>query len=248
MQTLSLTFRKRRFTLLEMIVVMVIMLTLMVATVPVLKSTTKNVGVNQGASILAGAVRSARLKAMSSRKYVALLVPTAEPSDEGGVDDPHFRAASLRMCYLLGPPTQTFQGSDAYFKGIFDAYVEHSSWEFLPSRTYITYTEGFGPFEHTLISPSISKYSTNVVSSINFPENVSASQVDNMRALIFKPDGSLYPCPRPNILNGNTTNPYIEIINGSFDTTNSYILRQAPDSQKRRMQINRFSGRVTFFK
>jgi hypothetical protein len=168
-----------------MIAVMIIILMMMGAIAPLL-DIGGAAGVDSSARVVASQMRMARSYAIAQKKYVAVLMPTADTGDKGGADEMEYRASTIRACILDGAPT--FNATTKNREGTFDEYLPGSSWTFLPKGTYIGYTETNGPY-----GTAATDCRCNTVSGLPFPSGTSLTQYDNVRAIIFTPTGSTTP-------------------------------------------------------
>jgi Tfp pilus assembly protein FimT len=115
---------KRRFSLLEMIAVVIIVLMMMGAVVPLL-DIGGAAGVDGSARVVASQMRMARSYAIAQKKYVAVLMPSAGAGDKGGADEVNYRASSIRACILDGAPS--YNATTQNREATFDEYLPPSS-------------------------------------------------------------------------------------------------------------------------
>lgn len=245
-----------RFTIVELILVMAVMSLILAITLPSLRGVMQANNVDVGSSMIAQEVRLARQHAIASGKFVAVLLPTAENNDEGGFSDLDYKASAFRTCYLTGEPL--LDGSSSWYEGTFDGYVEDTSWSFLPTGVFIGYTEAFGPFTTTVTTTTITVVgnafsinnatlppgSCNVVSGIRFPKQTSVDGVDNVRSLIFRPDGSVLPAPShgPN----SPLNTLIVVQSAELRNGNKLVLTGDLGRNMVGFDVNRFTGKLQF--
>jgi type II secretory pathway pseudopilin PulG len=226
---------RRMFALLELVLVIGIMALILALALPTLRGVLKASRVDTGASMIAQEVRLARQRAIASGKYVAVLLPTAEDSGEGGFSAPGYRAAAFRSCYLTGAPTPQTNGVQTWSAGTFANYVDRTQWRFLPRGVYLAYFRSFGPYAHA--TGGFGAHSCHVVSGVLFPESTSPVTVDNVRALIFRPDGSVLPDP----VYGSHTSVAVS----AAVLRNGYELL-LEDGNYVGFEVNRFTGKVHF--
>ncbi|MCK5806105.1 MAG: hypothetical protein KAI66_24950, partial [Lentisphaeria bacterium] len=151
----------RRFTLLEMLAVVIIMVIIVTISVPTFEKLVVGSGVDAGARVVGSQLRLARQYAISHRKRVALIMPNANDTDT----DRRFRA--IRTCIV--------DTSNHFLR-----WVPNTSWIFLaPGGVLWEIDDTGGPS-----SPSPVDSCTMVQ---DVPGHTSGSF--NARAVIFKPNG-----------------------------------------------------------
>jgi prepilin-type N-terminal cleavage/methylation domain-containing protein len=227
--------RASAFSLLEMMLVLALMALIMAMALPSLRGVLKASRVDTGASMVAQEVRLGRQRAITTGQYVAVLLPTAEAGGEGGLPETRYRAASFRSCYLTGAPVVKSDSGSHWYEGSFAGYVERTRWRFLPRGVFLAYYRTFGPYEHT--TGGYSRRTCNVVSGVLFPESTSPVTTDNVRALIFRPDGSIMPDPE---FNSHTT----VAVQAAVVRNDYELLLEAGNYVA--FEVNRFTGKVHF--
>jgi len=227
--------RRAGFSLLEVFLVMAIMSMMIALALPTVQGMLRASRVDAGVSRVAQEVRLARQRAMASGRYVAVLLPTAEDSHAGGFTDPRYKACALRSCLLEGPPVAVTVESKTWFEGTFDSYIENTAWQYLPAGVYLGYTDTFGPA--TTAAVGYEPNTCHVVSGVLFPEATDAVSVDNVRALIFRPNGSLLPNPVTQSHTG-------VLVQAGRIRNGTDLLMEGTNSVG--FEINRFTGKVNF--
>jgi prepilin-type N-terminal cleavage/methylation domain-containing protein len=223
------------YSLLEVVLVIAIMSMLMAMSLPTVQSTLRASRVDAGVSRVAQEVRLARQRAMTSGRFVAVLLPTAADDHEGGFTNPLYKASALRSCLLDGPPVPVTADGATWFMGTFASYVENTSWQFLPGGVFLGYTDTFGPAE--VPAAGYNAHTCHVVSGVRFPEATDAVSVDNVRALIFRPNGSLLPNPVTQTHTG-------VLVQAGRIRNGTDLLMEGTNAVG--FEINRFTGKVNF--
>ena len=231
--------RGARFSLLELMMVTVVTLILLGLSAPAIRSIMRASAVDAGASAVAMSLRVARQYAIAQNVYVAVLMPTAQTANQGGADDNKYRASSFRLCVLARAPT--LDNVTRSWDGSFDRYVPETNWEYLPGGVYIGYTDTHGEY-----GSSAATCRCNTVSQVLFPENTSATTVDRMRAVIFRPDGSVVPSPQG--ASPGTLNTRLVVYKGVLDLANGRVLPEGEGLQQHELLLIRFTGKVDFLK
>lgn len=162
--------RRRDYTLIEMMVVLVIVAIIMGMGWSMLKIS-EGSAVDAGASHLGAQLRLTRQYAVAKREYVALLIPTTANANNSSVTDPAERAkfsnGSIRAC-IVTPPVSV--GSDFTFS----SYIDGDAWTYLPSGVEVEDT-----------------YDSNMACD-NVPLMKASDNVDDVRCVVFRPSGQVY--------------------------------------------------------
>jgi hypothetical protein len=119
--------------------------------------------VDGGATQLASQLRLARQYAISKRAYVAVVMPKQDMATTPVIDGQHqYRAASFRPCIV--------DSSHA-----FQSWVPRSSWTYMPGGAYIK-----------------DSFTADTVTSAEFVNPGGTAATADLRAVVFKPNGSLH--------------------------------------------------------
>jgi type II secretory pathway pseudopilin PulG len=171
-----------RFSLMEIMVVLVIAGIMLTLTFPVFEKLLFGSNVDSGSRQVASQLRLARQYAITNRKRVAILMPQVDFDSGGTVEGSiRYRASALRTCIVSST-------------GEFQQYVSGTKWTLLPQGVYFTIDDNLNAGDGD------DAYSTTV-SNVAFPEDGS-SDIFDVRAITFLPSGSVV---------GSTTIGYIEI-------------------------------------
>ena len=179
---------RQRFTLIEMLIVVGIASLLFALLGPAFNRMTRGNAVDAHAAGLKLGIERARVLAISSRRYTALLLPSREKEDSSGYN---YQRGGFRLAYV------TEDGSGSYK---FDQWIPDTDWTNRGKGAYlmeIAATSNGSPkrsaYEN---STDIVLHETVFDSKINGEEtlyNVSKipEKVDICRALIFSPFGDI---------------------------------------------------------
>ena len=156
--------RVRRFTLIELSVVLLILSIMLTAGIPALTALAQGRSVDTAARTLQSTLRQARMQAITGRQYVAVLLPTSgnlntvRMGTDGGF-------TSYRIC-VVNKPVST--------SATFSTWLQGSKLEYVPTGSLIGY-----------VTDSTTMGSDN-------SDNVTLSDPNlngTCRAIIFKPSG-----------------------------------------------------------
>lgn len=164
--------KTRRFSLIEILVVVSITFLLMMLALPAFEKITVGTGVDAAARAVGAQLRLARQYAITNRQYVAVLLPAQN------FDDTNSRYVSFRTCIVDNP------GSDP--TASFDSWIPNTKWEFVPSGGVLAQLrhQSAGGYD-TLQTPPADVPGKRV-------DNVdNDSGEDNIRAIIFAPTGKV---------------------------------------------------------
>ena len=110
---------RSRFTLVELLAVMVIMVIIMGIAIPAFDKLTLGTGVDAAARMVGSQLRLTRQHAITKRKIVGLLLPRSEITSPGNVSYAAFRACEVDST------------------GAFVEWIQDAKWEYLPTGTII---------------------------------------------------------------------------------------------------------------
>ncbi len=152
----------RRFSLIEIMLVLVIVSILLIIAMPAFNKLVLGSNVDGGARLVLSQIRLARQYAITNRVRVAVLLPAKDfPSSGTAAGSTRYKASSVRSCIVDSSKN-------------FVEYVGKTQWAFLPKSVYIDDIAN-----------------ADAVKLVNFPEKTSADVADNVRAIIFLPSGSV---------------------------------------------------------
>ncbi|MBN2449054.1 MAG: hypothetical protein JXR77_01615 [Lentisphaeria bacterium] len=164
---------RRRFTLVELLVVMVIVVLLMAVAIPTILKVTSSSGVEAGSRMVGSQLRLARQEAITQRKHVAILFPTLNSS---GGDTVAF--TGFRPCFVVND-SGTYR---------FDKWVPNVPWNFVPVGTVIIEADQDGPTAANP-DPDLSDGAITTIADV-------AGFANPVRAVVFRPAGRLVSLQR----------------------------------------------------
>jgi hypothetical protein len=223
---------RRNFTLTEILMVLGLMAILLFIALPAFEKLAKGHGVELAARNLTSKLGQARGYAITTREYVALLMPTAistTPAIAGTTPGlPEYAFKGYKLCVVTAGSTSPF---------IFKRWIPTEKWEFLPTGTAINHINDISP--HTAGSDSNSTTDATwttalleVVNDVNLTE-IGHADVDNVRAIVFKPTGKM----------AITGNRYVAVSESTYNGTN---LTATNPKNWIDITIDQFTGRVTY--
>ena len=193
--------------------------------------------VERAARSVVSEIRFARHFAVKHKRFTAVLMPTAQDSHHGGVSNARFKSCAFRVVVLEGYPE--FELNERNLQGQFASYIEDQPWIFLPEGTYIGYTDTNGEYEY---GDPITTY-CNVVDNVPFPDSLSTLSINNIRAIIFTPQGNAVSSAQGG--NPGTEDTHVVILPGPV--TNGTGLRGFDNDEKSiNVTISHLSGELTF--
>jgi hypothetical protein len=216
--------RNVRYTLVEVLIVIGIIGTLMYISMPAFEKLLTGTGTDLTARTLTSKLGMARSSAITSRKYVALLMPTPA---SGLPDDYCFRA--FRMCYVGS--TSTYDSGTQVTTFTFQRWVEGDSWEFLQIGTVIIHIDNTSGYSAT----SLAHEQVDGVKCSDI--GASYSTINDVKAIIFKPSGKI-AC--------NATaygDRYVTIGEGACAAGS--LVRKNPKNEVN-IKIEKYTGRVSY--
>lgn len=166
---LSVHARRRDagFTLIELMAVMVILVIVMAIALPTFSRLTTGMGVEAGARMVGGQLRLARQCAISSRKNVALLMPS-----NGEMIEPELSYTALRTCEVTGGPLPRFV-----------MWLPNTKWEYLPLGAVVAEADDD---ENMSAPPADGQYSKVIPDAANA---IGAASGRTVRAVVFRKTG-----------------------------------------------------------
>jgi Tfp pilus assembly protein FimT len=231
-----MALHNRRFTTVELLAAASLLVALMLLALPVYHSSKQAVRVETGARMIGAELRRARHYAIAQGRYVAVLMPTAQAAGNGGVADRRFKASSARAVVLAGPPA--FDAGRKAWVGEFDRYMPNSQWLYLPTATYIGYSDTNGAH-----GSDADSCRCNLVDGTPFPDTHSPTAVDHIRAVIFTPDGrAVAACQGAG---SSVLDTEVLILAGTLKEDDT--LWPVTDASKpMRLTVRHFSGKVSY--
>ncbi len=246
--------RQKRFTLVELLVVIGIMGMLMYISMPAFSKLAKGSGVAYSATNIMSRLGLARGTAIGKNRYVALLMPNYKyysgaasnnnsSRDSSGSRKPFpnkYLYSSTRLCFVEKSATAN--------RFNFISWVSGDSWEFMPAGTLIfraNNIQAFNPqtppsmYEDDLgeaTGAPITAFCT-VVDNVNCSEfsttTTAYDDMDNVRAIVFKSTGQPTFC-------GNI---YLKIGEGAYSSGDTPTITNK--NNWRNIEIDQFVGRIS---
>lgn len=183
----ALRGKKRRFTVIELMVTIGIMMMVLALTVPSLSGLLGGGGVSSAATSVSGQVRFARAMAISKRLYVAVIIPDGASLSKDN--------DNIHRCTRPAVVTRPRASKSAPFEFLY--WVEDHSWNFMPPRTYVALDPGKEMDYHEIVGVDL--------------EGLGGSDSASCIGLIMKPSG------RPEKKEGKTLRAMIEVGEGFWD-------------------------------
>jgi Tfp pilus assembly protein PilE len=225
---------RKNFTLIEILTVLGLMAILLFIALPAFEKLAKGHGVELAARNLTSKLGQARGYAITSREYVALLMPTASTTNAPSPSTtklllPEHAFKGYKLCVVSSSCTS---GSPNIFT--FKRWLPSEKWEFLPNGTAI----------NDIFSSAHANVSTwnntllEVVDGVNLKEldplsSTTYDTVSNVRAIVFKPTGKM----------AVTLDRYIAV---SESTYNGTTLTATNPKNWIDITVDQFTGRVTY--
>jgi Tfp pilus assembly protein FimT len=230
---------RRAYSLVELLMVTVVALILLGLTAPLFRSITRSSMVDVGASNLGAELRIARQYAITQNVYTGVLMPTAQNDNQGGTTEREFKARAYRICTLAGKPV--YNATTRSWEGQFQAYLSESTWAYMPSGVFIGNTLTHGDYGAT-----DADCRANTISNVTFPEATSPDSLNFIRAVMFRPNGSMIAAPQGG--NPGTNDVSLVVFRGILDLPAQRVLPDGDGLQSRSLAIRRFTGKVDFLK
>lgn len=168
-KALSPPIRRRRFTLIEMLLVVTIALILMGLAIPAFNAMNKHQKSSAAGRLVVGKLKSTRSQAITKNEYVAMLAPI----DNDLPEDYHMR--SLRLCAV------TKSGNSYFFK----RWLPKEEWHFLPKGTVVSEIDQDRGWDEEEDDDTCHEVDDVPMGQVDLAE------VDGVRAVIFKPSGEI---------------------------------------------------------
>lgn len=225
--------RKRNFTLVELIVVMIIMTMMLVVALPAFTHLGKGYKLTEAAQEVNGQISIAKSYAIANHCYMAVVFPQKSEldslagSETAKKDSPltGFYNASCRIALVTKRSSGTYE---------FVMWKPDSNWVILPENTIIGVDSGdFGtmnePLQNVRLGDLIKLYKAS-------PSDSEIQQVINIeRYIVVTPDGQL-------AMDGNTTSPKISDSDDVAADTNKVIRIRMTEGA-----YNRSKGDILYF-
>ena len=160
-----MTIERKKFTLLELLVVMVVCLILLAISAPAFLSMSKGQSVDIAARNFGSQLKAARSYAIKNRENIALIIPTTENI----LNDYLYK--SYRACIVDSSNN-------------FEEWIDGEKWDFLPRGTAIL------EIDSSIDLNEIKNFSsTEKINDINFSDIGGSSNTDNVNGIVFLPNG-----------------------------------------------------------
>ena len=238
-----------RFTLVELIVVMGIMVMMLAVSFPALERMAIGNSVDAGARMVSSQLRLARQEALSNNKCIALLMPADKVGT--GTNVPNIWYGAMRLCavkytsgqwvyddkaFILDEGTDKTPGTaDDKTSGFFPG----SRWDFLPTGAVIPDLDDKNTFSGT----PTNKNDTNLVVKIPEKELLgtgTSTTPQSCRAVIFRRNG---------VTAYDSGEFYIKVVQGVYDTVMSTgELKVTNKDNWLSIRLNPYTGKVTDMK
>ena len=227
---------KSNFTLVEILAVMGLMAILLFMALPAFEKIAKGNGVEIAARTLSGKLGAARGYAINNRQYVAVLMPAAD------LPDPYLYR-SYKLCVVSKTSSSVTTGTPPVkvTTFTFERWLPSENWGFLPTGAAINH---IGITDSaTKLSPHSPGSSSNNWAASTAREEVDGVKlydikpsysVDNVRAIVFKPNGKLA---------GAGESRYVAVSESTYSGT---ILATTNQKNWIDITIDQYTGRVTY--
>ena len=237
------TVQSHRFTLVEMMVVVVIITIVVGISIPAFQKMGSGSSVRAGTRVLAAQIRLTRQFAISQRRTVALLVPGNEIS-----------ALADELCYVAMKPAIVTRDPDDSRKFKFFEWVDGTRWLYIPRGAVIAELDedvgiaDGGTYEATPHeTASVLTTVTVVLDKLKeLDEDLSGTTDVDVRAIVFSPTGR--------VLGLSSANATVAQIMYDSDTSGDWICRDKGEdladnpgrctSNQFNIGVNSFTGRI----
>ena len=209
------------FTLVEILVVLGLMAILLFMALPAFEKIAKGGGVEVAARNLSSKLGAARGYAINNRQYVAVLMPDANlPNDY------LFRSYKLCVVSPRAPATNVFD---------FNRWLPSENWGFLPAGAAINHINNQ---VHAGNSGTWAAFTCERVDNVKLHEiSSSYDDTDNVRAIVFKPNGKLAEA------SGSSESRYVAVSESTYSGT---ILVSTNQKNWIDITIDQYTGRVNY--
>ena len=210
---------RKKFTLVEILVVLGLMAVLLFIALPAFEKLAKGHGVELAARNITSKLGQARGYAITSREYVAVLMPKT-----GLTNDYIYKG--YKLCVVSGT-TSPFT---------FKRWIPSEKWEFTPNGTAINHINNTphdaGTNSDGTTGTWLTGFACEEVSGVKLTE-IGVANIDNVRAIVFKPTGKMaVNLPR-----------YIAVSESTFNGTD---LTATNKKNWIDITVDQFTGRVTY--
>lgn len=231
-----------RYTLIEILMVIVIMALLMAAAMPAFTDMMKGQGVESSARNICQTLKLARSYAINNREYVALLMPQSNKNvaayPASGIPTNYYDR-SYRVCIVQKNASGGYD---------FKRWLLGEGWEFISTGVAIFETDTDNGTQFTSGKPTNDNTCT-LIDKVNFDDIQSGStSIDDVAGIVFKPTGK-------SIHVGNSGSAgtagakedgyYIEIGEGTYSGSELIVTNQNASSVVS-IKVADFTGRVTY--
>jgi hypothetical protein len=241
---------RKNFTLIEIVTVLGLMAILLFIALPAFEKLAKGHGVELAARNLTSKLGQARGYAITSREYVALLMPTADTTNaSGSLVLPDHAFKGYKLCVVSSVPTSSTRTSTLGIPPTpvtttvntftFKRWLPSEKWEFLPNGTSINHiisgsAHAVGTDSNSWAAASTCEEVSGVsLKELNPPSSTTYDSVNNVRAIVFRPTGKM-------VVTGNR---YVAV---SESTYNGTTLTATNPKNWIDITVDQFTGRVTY--
>jgi Tfp pilus assembly protein FimT len=244
----------RRFSLVELLTVLVLMMIVISITLPSFNKMMTGSAVDSASRMLGAQLRLARQYAITQRRRVAVLMPSKDIQNHDGYSyDNTINPWSVAERNSLNPFLHvSFRSCFVDGSGNFEEWVPNSQWEYLPVGSAIfeadtdQTTTNFTP---TNINDSGGTYVKDVLFPVGtiigdfngnniLEDGVSVSDKDdllkNVRAVIFKPTGAL----------DSSSSEIVVTVGEGLYVNGNWIIRNGKNWQD--LMLNPYTGRLEY--
>jgi prepilin-type N-terminal cleavage/methylation domain-containing protein len=210
------TVRGVPFTLIELLTVMLIVGILLAVTVPVLVKITSGSSVEAASRMVGSQLRLARQEAISKRKTVAVLFPTANSATGDATS-----YVAFRPCIV----TRATSGTADY---VWQEWVTNAAWSFAPIGAVVAEVDGDGAPATGVPSPPVDDPPIITIGSV-------PGYALDVRAIVFKASGQV----------GGSLQRYVTLVEGALPTGAATPLIKNGKNWID-INVNQYTGRVTY--